>query len=314
MKILVTGGAGFVGSSLVRRLLKKGHKVDVVDNLWVGLESNVPPEAHLFKWDICCPETPAVLAKMEPDVIFHLAAQTMLRESISDPMFDARTNVVGTINVLEGAVRAGVQQFVYTSTGGARYGEPKYLPVDENHPCNPCSPYGISKYMAEKYVQFYHDTKELNCVIFCFGNVYGPFDNPCTGRLIPSFVDKALRGETPHIYGDGGAKRDFIYVGDLVDFLSEIIGKDTPSLVYNLASERETSVIQVYNTLKALIHEMPQVVFDKKVKGEIHRIVLDCSKARTELGWSPSVSLLHGLKNTLTWFRTVADQRQVSVE
>jgi UDP-glucose 4-epimerase len=302
MKVLVTGGAGFIGSSLVDSLLDKGHEVVVVDNLTSNDGGYLNNRSRFWYCDITDSNMLCKVFKIEkPEVVYHLAAQTMLRRSIEDPVYDGNINIIGTINVLEACRLNNVRRIIYTSTGGARVGEPEYLPVDEKHPLRPVSPYGISKHSAEHYVEAYGELYGFDYMIFCFGNVYGPRDSPQTKRLVPLFLDMIKRNETPIIFGDGDQTRDFIYVMDIVDFLVKCIDRKSEKKLFHLANGKQISINEVYSVMKKVTG------FDKDagkvagIKGEVRDIVLDIRLARDELGWNPSTDLEDGLRKTWEW-------------
>ena len=302
MKILVTGGAGFIGSHIVDMLIDKGNEVVIVDNLSTGKEEHINPEAKFYKADIT-EDVDNIFEKEKPDMVIHTAAQVMLRESLKDPVHDAKTNILGTLNLLETAKKHKIKKFIYTATGGARVGEPEYLPVDEKHPINPCSPYGISKHTAEHYVQMYGELYKLDYLIFCFGNVYGPRDDPVTKRVTAIFADKILKGKTPVIFGDGEQTRDFIYVKDLAEFIVDSINKDPEHKLFHLANGAQISVNQIFNILKGLSGFKGDAEHIDAIPGEVRDIVLDTTLAQDELDWKPKHSFEAGLKETFEWFK-----------
>jgi UDP-glucose 4-epimerase len=302
MKVLVTGGAGFVGSNLVDALIGKGYKVVVVDNLSSGKREFVNSKAKFYKRDIT-KGVVDIFKKEKPDVVIHAAAQVMLRRSIEEPVFDAQTNIIGTIQVLEGCEKSNVKKIIYTSTGGARYGEPKYLPVDEKHQISPLAPYGISKHTAEHYIEVYSRLYGIDYLIFCFGNVYGPRDDPRFGRVIAVFCKAILEGKKPAIFGDGKQTRDFVYVGDLAEFITNSINKRPKSKIFNLANGKEVSVNEIFYELKRISHFKGGPKRFAAVKGEVREIVLDTSLAKRELGWSPKTSLKKGLFQIYIYFK-----------
>ena len=302
MKVLITGGAGFIGSHLVDLLVERGNEVVVVDNMSTGKRENFNSKAKYYVLDVCNFEELNKIFEIEKsEVVLHLAANALLRKSIENPLYDARVNIIGTISVLECCRVNGVRKIIYTSTGGARVGEPEYLPVDEKHPLNPCSPYGISKHSAEHYVWMYGEIYCLDYLIFCFGNVYGPRDDAGTGRLIPVFIEKFLNGENPKIFGDGEQTRDFIYVEDLAKFIIDSIDKNPEHKLFHLANGKQISVNKVVGLLKELIGG--EVEFVEGIKGEVRDIVLDISLVQRELGWSPKVGIEEGLKESVEWFK-----------
>ena len=273
MKVLVTGGAGFVGSHVVDFLVDKEYEVVIIDNLSFGKREYINPKAELYVRDINS-DLNDVFEREKPDCVIHAAAQTQLRSSLEDPLGDAKINVLGTINILENCRKHGVKKIIYMSTGGARYGEPEYLPVDEKHQLSPVSPYGISKHTAEHYVWMYNQLHGIDYLIFCFGNVYGPRDIPENKRVIPLFINKMLRGESPIVFGDGKQTRDFIYVKDLAKFVVDSIDKNPRSKLFNLANGKQVSVIEIMENLKEIIGFEKEFIHSDSVKGEIRDIVL----------------------------------------
>jgi len=304
MKVLVTGGAGFIGSHIVDFLLKKGYDVVIIDNLSTGKKELINNKASFYIADITdSDQINKIFEKEKPDYVIHAAAQVMLRKSLEQPVEDAKTNIIGTINILEACKKNKVKKIIYTSTGGARVGEPEYLPVDERHPLNPCSPYGISKHTAEHYVWMYNKLYNLNYLIFCFGNVYGPRDDPSTNRVTAVFATKMLGGETPTIFGDGEQTRDFIYVIDLAEFIADSIEKEPEHRLFHLANGEQISINKIFGILKHQSGFNGEARHIEAVKGEVKDIVLDTSLAEKELGWKPKHSFEEGLKETFEWFK-----------
>ncbi|MGV8168866.1 MAG: NAD-dependent epimerase/dehydratase family protein [Candidatus Nanoarchaeia archaeon] len=304
-KVLITGGAGFIGSHLVDSLIRRGYSVIVVDNFSTGKKEHVNKKAKLYEVDIVkeAEKISDVFSSEKPDIVIHAAAQVMLRKSLEDPVFDAMTNIMGTINILEACRKNNIKRIIYTSTGGARVGEPEYLPVDEKHPLNPCSPYGISKHTAEHYVWMYKELYGLDYLIFCFGNVYGPRDDPACSRVTSIFTYKMLKGETPLIFGTGDNTRDYIFVLDLVEFIAESIEKNPEHKLFHLANGEQISVNEIFKILRELTGFRGEAKYVEAVKGEVKDIVLDTKLAQKELGWKPKHSFQEGLKKTVEWFR-----------
>ena len=303
-KVLVTGGAGFIGSHIVDKLIGKGYEVIVIDNLCKGKRESLNLKAKFYEVDIC--ETIGIrniFEKEKPEIVVHCAAQVMLRKSLEDPLFDAKANIIGTLNILEACRKFKVKKIIYTSTGGARVGEPEYLPVDEKHPLKPCSPYGISKHSAEHYVWMYNQLYGINYFIFCFGNVYGPRDDSKSGRVIPIFIENMMKEEKPVIFGDGNQTRDFIYVLDLANFIVDSLEKSSQSKLFHLAYGKQVSVNEIFNNLKEILDFKGEAEKVEAVKGEVRDIVLDTSLAQKELGWSPQFNLEKGLEESVNWFR-----------
>ncbi|MFA5259294.1 MAG: NAD-dependent epimerase/dehydratase family protein [Candidatus Pacearchaeota archaeon] len=302
MKILVTGGAGFIGSHIVDTLIKNNHEVIIIDNLSTGQKDFINKSAKLYIQDIR-KDVNHVFEKEKPELVIHTAAQVMLRKSIEEPIFDATTNIIGTINILEACRKNNVKKIIYTSTGGARYGEPKYLPVDENHQIKPASPYGISKHTAEHYVEMYSRLYELDYLIFCFGNVYGPRDNPECKRVTSIFSYKILKNEKPIIFGDGNQTRDFIFVKDIANFIVKSINKTPKNKLFNLANGEQISVNQIFEILKEISGFSKDAEHIEAVQGEVRDICLDTKRAKQELGWAKKTDFKEGLRQTFEWLK-----------
>ncbi|MFA6006286.1 MAG: NAD-dependent epimerase/dehydratase family protein [Candidatus Paceibacterota bacterium] len=297
-KVLVTGGAGFIGSHIVIVLQKAGYDVVVLDNLSTGKREKLPAGVKFYERDIT-KDIQDIFNIEKPDIVIHTAAQVMLRRSLEEPVFDALQNIIGTINVLEACKKSGVKRVIYTSTGGARVGEPEYLPVDEKHPIKPMSPYGISKHTAEHYVWMYHELYGLDYLIFCFGNVYGPGDDPKFRRVTAIFIEAMMKGESPTIFGDGEQTRDFIYVLDIAEFIVNAMEKNPAHKLFHLANGSQVSVNQVFTILKNLLKFKGEAKHIEAVKGEVRDIMLDTTLAQKELGWKPSHTMEQGLKEML---------------
>jgi UDP-glucose 4-epimerase len=300
----VTGGAGFIASHIVDMLIAKGNDVVVVDNFFTGRKEFLNNKAKLYEIDIReFDKLNPVFKKERPELVIHAAAQVMLRRSIEEPTMDASINIFGTINVLEACRINKVRRIIYTSTGGARVGEPEYLPVDEKHPLNPCSPYGISKHTAEHYVWMYSKLYDLDYLIFCFGNVYGPRDNPGCKRVTSLFSYLMLKGQTPNIFGDGGQTRDFIFVTDLAEFIVASIDKKPVHRLFHLANGNQVSVNYIFERLKKISGFKGDAVHTEAIKGEVRDIVLDTRLAKKELGWKPKHDIDSGLEETFNWLK-----------
>lgn len=303
-KVLVTGGAGFIASHIVDFLIKKEYTLTIIDNLSTGKKEYLNPKAIFYNADITkALEINNVFEKEKPDIVIHLAAQVMLRKSLENPIFDATTNILGTINILEACKKYSVKRIIYTSTGGARVGEPKYLPVDENHPIEPLSPYGISKHTAEHYVAMYNKLYNLDYLIFCFGNVYGPRDDPKCNRVTSLFTHLLLNNIQPKIFGDGNQTRDFIFVTDLAEFIVNSIEKNPQHKLFHLANSVPISVNDIFIKLKKLTNSTLDPIFINAIKGEVRDIVLDTTLAKNELNWSPKHNIDEGLEETVKWLK-----------
>ncbi len=303
MRILVTGGAGFIGSHVVDAYLEAGHEVIVVDNLATGRRENVDPRARLVVMDICDPALHDLMADVKPRVVNHHAAQPSVKVSVDDPALDARINVLGLINVLEASWQAGVEKFIYIASGGAMYGEPEYLPVDEDHPIRPLSPYAITKAVGEHYLRFYEHEYGLRWTSLRYGNVYGPRQDPHgEAGVVAIFTEQLLTGQTPVIHWDGEQQKDFVYVGDCARAnLLVLDGGDGQA--YNIGTGHGTSVNHLYETLLKVMGL--NVVPDRGPRrpGDIRYSYLNCDKIARELGWRAQVSLEEGLRRTVEYFR-----------
>jgi UDP-glucose 4-epimerase len=300
MKVLVTGGAGFIGSHVVDTLLGNNFEVVVVDDLSTGHDYNLNPKAAFYKLDIRSPQLAEIFEKERPDFVDHHAAQMDVRKSVVDPLFDADVNVRGSINLIEYARRFGVKHFVYISTGGAVYGEPVYLPCDEEHPINPICPYGASKHTVEHYLYMYHVNYGLNYTVLRYPNVYGPRQDPHgEAGVVAIFTGKMLKGEQCVIHGDGENTRDYVYVGDCAQGNLLALTVEHTSGIYNLGSGIPTSVNQIFHTLKKVTgYPLPEMHGPAKL-GETRYIYLKADKAQRELGWQPTWDLEQGLKHTV---------------
>ncbi|HET7011057.1 MAG TPA: NAD-dependent epimerase/dehydratase family protein [Anaerolineales bacterium] len=304
MKILVTGGAGFIGSHVVDLYLEQGHEVVVVDDLSTGRRENLNPRAAFYAVDIRSPHLEDIFALEKPQVVNHHAAQMSVRVSVARPLFDAEVNVVGSLNVLECARKHGVERVIYISSGGAVYGEPVYLPCDEEHPVNPICPYGASKHVVEHYLYLYRANYGLPYVVLRYPNVYGPRQDPNgEAGVVAIFTGQMLTGEPVVINGDGTQQRDFVYVGDCARANLLALQPEVETGIYNLASERGTSVLEIYEALRDITGYRLQPRFGPAKLGETYRIYLSGEKARTHLGWSHEVPLQAGLVQTVDYFR-----------
>ena len=303
MKILVTGGAGFIGSNIVDALIEKGHDVVVVDNLYMGRLKNLNPAAKFYLLNLQAPEIAKMFELEKFDVVYHEAAQMDVRRSVENPVFDASVNVLGTLNILQNAVKTGVKKVIFASTGGAVYGEQDYFPADEEHPTRPVSPYGITKLTVEKYLFFYKLTYGLQHVILRYANVYGPRQNPFgEAGVVAIFIEKMLTGQQPIINGDGKQTRDFVYVGDVVR--ANILALDYPkSDTFNVGTGKETDVNTIFRELNKIVGKNLPEKHGPAKEGEQQRSVIDYLKIKKALGWKPQVSLEEGLRKTVEYFK-----------
>jgi len=308
LKILVTGGAGFIGSNLVDALIGVGHDVVVVDNLSSGSRGNLNPKARFYEIDIRDKKLSEIFEREKPDTVDHHAAQIDVRKSGEDPVADAEANILGSLNVITNCLRFGVKRVVYASTGGAIYGDPQYLPADENHPINPISQYGVSKHTVEHYLHLYSVVNGLNYVILRYSNVYGPRQNPYgEAGVVAIFAIQMLTGKQPTIFGPGDKTRDYAHVSDIVKANIVALNKGK-NAIYNIGTGVETSDQKIFDTLADVLGYKGKPIYAPVRKGEVYRIALACSKARKELGWSAKLSLKAGIAQTAEYYRKLARQ------
>lgn len=304
-KIMVTGGAGFIGSHVVELFVSKGYEVVILDDLSTGRASNLHPAAKFYQMDIRDPKVREVFAIERPDFISHHAAQMDVRRSVAQPLFDADVNILGSINLIECAKEFGVKHFVYISTGGAVYGEPERLPCDENHPINPICQYGASKHTVEHYLYMYHVNYGLNYTVLRYPNVFGPRQDPHgEAGVVAIFTGKMLLGEPVIINGDGEQTRDFVYVGDCAQANYLALTVEHQPGIYNIGWGRPTSINEIFTNLAKITNYTLPVPNGPAKVGETRHIYLDASKANRELGWAPTMSLEEGLRETVEYFKT----------
>jgi UDP-glucose 4-epimerase len=304
VKALVTGGAGFIGSTLVDALLEAGHPVAVVDDLSRGRREQVPAGVALHVVDISDPSLAAVLQHERPEVVFHQAAQIDVRRSISEPLFDTGVNVVGSVNLLQACAGACVRRVVFASSGGAIYGDTDCIPTPESHAAQPASLYGAAKQCGEVYGNVYARLYGLEFVALRYANVYGPRQDPHgEAGVVAIFAERLLRGETPVINGDGRQTRDYVFVDDVVRANLLAATTDAPA-AYNIGTGRETDVLSIHRLLAAAAGSDVPARHAPAKHGEQTRSCLDVSLAADRLGWRPEVDLGEGLSRTVAFFRT----------
>jgi UDP-glucose 4-epimerase len=312
MRALVTGGAGFIGSTLVDRLLAEGHSVDVVDDLSSGSLSNLAEaradrqhELKLHQIDIRDEAVVDLIARRRPEVVFHLAAQADVRVSVARPAFDAEVNVVGSLHVIEGARQAGARKVVFASSGGTIYGEPAPadLPVKESHPQQPVSPYGVAKKVVTDYLHTYRVLHDLEFTSLAMANIYGPRQDPHgEAGVVAIFAGLLLEEKPCTIFGDGRQTRDFVYVDDAVDAFVRAADRGS-GLLCNIGTGVETSVNDLYATMAAAAGVTEPPTYGPARTGELARSALDPGRAAIHLGWEPWTELATGVAEVLRWFR-----------
>ena len=304
MKILVTGGAGFIGSHLTRLLMERGEDVIVLDNLATGLRENLPAGVILLEADVCSEGARKLMAAGGFDAIVHLAAQTMVDASIRDPLYDERNNIGGMVNVLEAARTGGVKRVVFSSTA-AVYGDvpESALPIREDRTASPLSFYGLSKVVSEKYMELYHQLYGLDYVVLRFANVFGERQGEGgEGGVISIFTKKIAYGEGISIFGDGNQTRDFIYAGDIASGIYAALKTDRVNEVYNLSTETETSLKELVQLLGDVAGKPIQPEFSAPREGDIYRSVLSNRKAMEALRWKPEMRMKEALRRTYGHF------------
>ena len=303
MNILVTGGAGFIGSHVVDAYINDNHNVVIVDDMSRGRKEFINPRATFHQISISDPQLANIIQKESIKVISHHAAQISVSDSVKNPVKDAESNIIGTLQLLQNAVECGVDKFIFASTGGAIYGEQDYFPAREDHPQKPTSPYGLSKLSVEGYLKFYKEQYGLKSIIFRYGNVFGPRQNPNgEAGVVAIFNNRLLKGQAPIINGDGEQTRDYIFVRDVVNanlLALKLNGSDT----FNVGTGQETSVNELTHLILEVAESNIDVQTSKKNNFEQRRSCLDYKKLKESLNWSPKVSLKEGLSETFIFFK-----------
>ena len=303
MRIIVTGGAGFIGSWVCETYISEGHEVLVIDNLSTGSEDNIPPEAEFVECDVRdCTKLEKAFRQFRPEVVNHHAAQINVRDSIENPSFDAEVNIGGSLNVLRLCVEHKTEKLIFSSTGGALYGEPESLPADESTPALPLSPYGISKLATENYVRYHSKNHGFRHVILRYANVYGERQNPeGEAGVIGIFCENIINEKPCLIFGDGEQTRDYVHVSDVsqANLLAASLKEEG---TFNIGTSVESSVNEIASILGEVTKTEFRIVHEKQRPGEVRRISLDCSLAAERLGWRPQVALGEGLFRTWNWF------------
>ncbi|HXV81837.1 MAG TPA: NAD-dependent epimerase/dehydratase family protein [Candidatus Binatia bacterium] len=303
MKIVVTGGAGFIASHIVDAYVERGHEVFIIDDFSTGQKRNLNPRAKIFDLDIADPKAAKLIAEIKPDVLNHHAAQMDVRRSVADPAFDARINVIGFINLLEACKDVGVRKVVFSSSGGAVYGDREPIPATEEHETLPLSPYGVSKLTGELYLGYYHMAFGLPYVALRYANVYGPRQSTQgEAGVVAIFIAHLLAGKRPVINGDGKQTRDYVFVGDVVT--ANVAALDTGHIgALNIGTGKETDVVTICKLLRDGVGSGVEAIHGPAKLGEQRRSCLEASLAKKVLGWKPEVSLQEGLERTTAYYR-----------
>jgi UDP-glucose 4-epimerase len=304
LKIIVTGGAGFIGSNVAERMLADGLQVVIMDNISTGMRENLMPDATFYEADIRDAERiNSIFASEKPDYVAHHAAQIDVRKSTQDPAFDAEVNIIGSLNVIRAAVEHGVKKFVYASTGGAIYGEPEYVPSDEKHPIQPISQYGISKHTVEHYLFLYGKLQGLPWTVLRYANVYGPRQTPHgEAGVVAIFAGQFLTGKRPRIFGKGST-RDYCFVGDIVEANVKALTRGEGD-IFNIGTGVATANQEVFDAVRDAVGT-PDIepIYEDPRSGEVQHIYLDASKAKEGLGWEAKVNFREGVSRSVAFYR-----------
>ncbi len=303
MKLLVTGGAGFIGSHLVDRLIKNGNKVVVIDNLSTGKKENLNKKAKFYKIDICSPKISQIFRNEKPDIVFHYAAQIDIEKSIKNPIQNAKVNILGSLNILENCREFGIKKFIFASSGGAIYEKPNIFPTPEKYFADPLSPYGIAKLSTEKYLNYYYKTFGLPFISLRYANIYGPRQmSKGEGGVIAIFTDKMLSNRRAMINGDGKQTRDFVYVEDAIEAGVLAMEKNKVG-IFNISTAKEINIDIIFKKIKKLTNFNCKKIYSLNTIKEQKRSCLDFQKAKKELEWKPKYFLDKGLQITVNWFK-----------
>ena len=302
MKILVTGGAGFIGSNVADALINEGYEVAVVDNLSTGKKENLNPKAKFYNVDIRDMDAiQSVFQEFRPEIVYHLAAQIDVRKSVANPAFDAEVNVVGSANLFKLAVDFGVKRIIFSSTGGALYGQVDEIPADEDTPIRPICAYGVAKYCTEQYLDYFKRLYGIERVILRYANVYGPRQDPLgEAGVVAIFTGRILKGEPITIFGDGNQTRDYVYIGDIVS--ANLLALNGREGTYNIGTGVETSVNELVQMFEKILGKKITPIYAPKRQGEVDRIALDIGKAKNELRFEPKYNIEEGIKKTIEWY------------
>jgi UDP-glucose 4-epimerase len=306
MKVLVTGGAGFIGSHVADAYMGAGQDVVILDNLSTGSAENVPEKAKFYLLDICSPEINKVFELEKPEIVNHLAAQISVTVSTRDPIQDARINALGLLNLLGTAVRHSIKKFIFSSTGGAIYGDTEKMPTPEMHPPEPISPYGIHKFLGEQYLRFYAYQHGLPYTVLRYANVYGPRQNPLgEAGVVAIFINTLLKGETPTVFAypeePEGMLRDYVYVEDVARANLLAANHGTGEII-NIGTGHTTTTGALYRTISSFFKNPPTPKRGEARPGDLRRSCLDIRKAKDILGWKPLTDLEEGISRTVKYF------------
>jgi len=309
MKIIVTGAAGFISSHVADAYVNAGHEVVILDDLSRGSKSNLNPKCRFYQCDIRDREAIQKIFHLEkPAIVNHHAAQMDVRRGVREPLFDAQVNILGSLHLIEASLANGTKRFVYIASAGAGYGEPKEMPVPEDYPINPITPYGISKHTIEHYLFTFHFLYKLEYVVLRYGNVYGPRQSSQgEAGVFATFSEKMLSGIQPVIYGDGTKVRDYVYITDVVAANVAALERGTGE-IFNISSGVQTTDQEVFDLVRDLLGKSIRPKYVPVRPGEIERICLDISKAERLLGWKPQVSMTEGARRTVAYFKEQADK------
>jgi UDP-glucose 4-epimerase len=303
MKILVTGGAGFIGSHTVDALIEVGHRVSIIDDLSTGMEENINPKATFYEADIRDKKVAPIFEKEKPEAVYHFAAQISLRRSFEEPVFNAERNILGSLNLLECARKYGTKKFIFASSGGGICGEVSLIPTPETHPPNPTSPYGLAKLTMEKYLEMWRKLHGLDYLALRYSNVYGPRQNTkAEAGVIALFIDRILQEEPPIINGDGEQTRDYVFVKDVVKANLAVLDSDAVG-TFNIGTSTETTVNELLAKIQQSLGANIEAKRVPEIKGEVLRSALESKKAQEYLGWRSETPLEEGIEATIEYFR-----------
>jgi UDP-glucose 4-epimerase len=301
-RVMVTGGAGFIGSHITDLLLDSGYSVIVVDNLSRGKKENLNPQAKFYQVDIRDQKIAEILEKEKPQAIIHQAAQINVRESLEDPINDAENNIIGSLNLVKSAIESKVKKFIFSSSGGAVYGDPEKIPCSEETTIQPLCPYGTGKRSFELYLTALSKLNNLDYIILRYSNVYGPRQDPKgEAGVVSIFIDRLLANKIPLINGDGRQTRDFVYVKDVARANLAGLKKKPRNHIFNIGTGCQSSILEIYQQIRKILKSKIKAKYQPAVPGEVRHTYLDISRAQAELAWQPEHDLKKGLRKTVNW-------------